>query len=105
MAVATAAKGTITLEEVQDVLIRASLGEGEIEFGWQQTNAIITLGDWWVELFMDSGELDYVETVKHRDGRTRDFQSFYDEHGTCPASVLPDDRYDALEARIKQARR
>jgi hypothetical protein len=95
--------------EVVEQLRRALRGEVAIALadnrGWNDTYAgdcAFHVSDWRIVFFNDCDELDYCDCATSPDGRTGDFDCWWDE-STEPVALLTDSERCSLESMLESA--
>lgn len=58
---------------------------------------------WTLTFFNDAGELDYTEKAVSPYGREGDFESWADEIGNCPLSLLRPEEVDQVKKLLETA--
>ncbi|POM15763.1 Uncharacterised protein [Burkholderia cepacia] len=91
----------IAANEVVSVLLKAIVGLVEVsllsEKSWRETwagNVEYEIGLWRVTFFCDAGELDYVDSAIAPDGRTVEYEEWFDPKdgsGADPIELLSDE--------------
>lgn len=105
-------KEKVSGEEVAELLRQAIRGEVAVklahaEWTWEGTYAGdvgFVVGDWRVTIFNDCDELDYIDSVTAPDGRTGDFDQWWDDNHSEPTCFLDASEQAALERLLEEAR-
>lgn len=87
----------------EDLVLPALLDDVTFEVAYSGTAiiAVDTLeGRWWLSIFNDCGEVDYIEVAVAPDGRSGDFDLWWDEVGGDPLGELSQDDFAQFEGII-----
>lgn len=99
---------TIPGVEIAELFRQAIRGEIEVVavgYSWEDAfagNSRIRMGGYDMLIFNDCYELDYVDSATSPDGRTGDFDTWYD-NGDEPVALLSSTEVAAMESILENA--